>query len=446
MTPSKASRFSLLFLLSVAVSLSLVMLALMPVESVSAARRPTRTPKPTKPPVSTPTPIPTVIPTQTPGPGSEVPGTWSLVNSPNIPNRNNRLNALSVVSEDSIWAVGEHASTNNSNIQTLVMHWDGSNWQTVSSPNPHTSRNRLLGVSAISADDVWAVGEGGGVTGPNWFGITLHWDGNVWTSIPAPSIGSTGTSELRSVSALASDDVWAVGAYSTPDTGWFNRPWIIHWDGSTWTNIPAPFFGSSSELYSVAAVSANDVWAVGRAQENNWKTLILHWDGATWSRVPSPNVGVAGNHLAGVAASGSTAWAVGSFNNGNNTLTLQWDGSAWVVTPSPNGTVRPGVNRNTFQSVTIVSADDVWAVGTQAYSTVGGAGQPIYLGYALIEHWDGSAWTEVTAVPLPGTGEDGTLAGVSAVNTGNVWAVGYYYEPALSTQAYRTLAEQYTVP
>jgi hypothetical protein len=42
--------------------------------------------------------------------------------------------------------------------QTLVLHWDGSTWTIVASPNPSSTVNALYGVTAISASDVWLVG------------------------------------------------------------------------------------------------------------------------------------------------------------------------------------------------------------------------------------------------------------------------------------------------
>jgi hypothetical protein len=354
---------------------------------------------------------------------------------------------LAVVSPNDMWAVGEHRNANASNVQTLTMRWNGASWSIVSSPNPDPNRNRLLSVAAVSAGDVWAVGVQGGATGPNWASLILHWDGTSWTAVPAPSLGSPGTSELRGVAYSAANDGWAVGAYSSPATGWWNQPLILRWNGSAWSSVPAPAFGSTSELNAVAVISPNDVWAVGRALENNWKTLILHWDGATWSRVPSPNLGSVGNALFGVGGlAANDVWAVGSANNGGSTLALHWNGTTWSLVPSPNGTARAGINRNTLYSVSAFSGSDVWAVGVQASSSVGGAGQPIYLGYALIEHWNGSAWSEVPAAALPGTGEDGELRGVAAVAPNDVWAAGSYYEPEFSTQAYRTLIQRYTVP
>ena len=437
------------YLVALLIPVSLAVSGALYARPAAAQGRLTATPKP---PRTTPSPTPIVTstpaPTATPTPGDPgEPGAWVLVDSPNVAGRNNRFNGLAVVSADDVWAVGEHYNANASNLQTLAMRWDGSDWDIVSSPNPDTGRNRLLGVAAVSPDDVWAVGVAGGTAGPDWYSLVLHWNGSAWSNVPAPQVGPPGTSELHGVAALAADDVWAVGAYSTPDTGWWDQPLVLHWDGSEWINIPAPAFGSTSKLNAVVAVAPDDVWAVGTALENNWKTLVLHWDGEAWTRVTSPNLGIAGNTLLGLAAVSATdVWAVGTANNGNSTLTLHWNGSEWSLVPSPNGTARPGINRNVLQAVTAIAADDVWAVGVQAYSTVGGAGQPIYFGFALIEHWDGAAWTEVAVPPLPGTGEDGALAGVDAAASGDVWAAGSYYEPDFDTQTYRTLIERYMLP
>lgn len=58
--------------------------------------------------------------------------------------------------------------------------------------------------------------------------------------------------------------------------------------------IPSPNASSEGDdLYSVTAISTNDVWAVGYF-ENNAQTLILplleHWNGKSWSVAPSPDM------------------------------------------------------------------------------------------------------------------------------------------------------------
>src|SRR5215210_1188548 len=93
-------------------------------------------------------------------------------------------------------------------------------------------------------------------------------------------------------------------------------------------------------------------------------------------------------------------------------------GPSWGVVPSPSN----GTAGNLLSSVAVVSVNDVWAVG--AYSNTASVSQN------LIERWDGTGWT---VVPSPNVGSgDNYLEGVSAVSSGNVWAVGYYYNGAAS--------------
>ena len=83
-----------------------------------------------------------------------------------------------------------------------------------------------------------------------------------------------------------------------------------------------------------------------------------------WTGVPPPSPGATANHLLGTAVlSPCDAWAVGqSVDNGvTSTLTEHWDGAIWKVVPSPS----PG--NGTSVRLTSVRADstgDVWAVGS----------------------------------------------------------------------------------
>ena len=79
--------------------------------------------------------------------------------------------------------------------------------------------------------------------------------------LPAPAEGNGGAF-FNAVSALSATDVWAVGDFSNAGSGSF--PLIEHWDGHSWSvkNFSVP--GSDgSELTGVRAISARDVWAVG---------------------------------------------------------------------------------------------------------------------------------------------------------------------------------------
>jgi hypothetical protein len=85
----------------------------------------------------------------------------------------------------------------------------------------------------------------------------LHWDGTRWLDVPTPD---TSKGALLAVAALAADDVWAVGVHGSGaflDTGPV-RGLIEHWNGSRWHVVPTPAIGRSV-LRSIAALSPNDV-------------------------------------------------------------------------------------------------------------------------------------------------------------------------------------------
>src|SRR5574341_1480287 len=170
-------------------------------------------------------------------------------------------------------------------------------WQKVISPNvigANSVSNQLLGVAAVSETDVWAVGWAQNPNGPTYVKRALieHFDGNVWSIVSSPNRRNDTQSELHSVSAASADDVWAVGSSNNGSLP--SRTLIEHWDGAKWSIVSSPSPDSQfNELRGVAVLSANDVWAVGyrggTQTETPIETRILHWDGSSWSQVASPD-------------------------------------------------------------------------------------------------------------------------------------------------------------
>src|SRR5439155_12210247 len=64
----------------------------------------------------------------------------------------------------------------------------------------------LLGVVALSASDVWAVGLQSASS------LTEHWDGTAWAAVSSPN--QVGADYLVAVSATSDSDIWAVGYYN----------------------------------------------------------------------------------------------------------------------------------------------------------------------------------------------------------------------------------------
>jgi hypothetical protein len=276
----------------------------------------------------------------------------------------------------------------------------------VPSPNPGADDNLLAAVSALSSNDVWAVGYKGGFP---YDLLILHWNGTAWSESPAPEPNLNST--LYGVTAIAPNDVWAVGAQ---DDGQIQSTLIMHWDGIEWKEVAAPNPGGVLNiLLGVDAIAADDVWAVGyrrTASLDIW-TLTVHWDGQSWSEVPSPNVGTTANTLQEVSVlSSNDVWAVG-FSGAfpaRSTLTMRWDGAQWSVVPSPN----VGTDQNVLTGVSATAAGNVWAVGYYGqYPTL----------QAMTQRWDGLVWN---LVPAPSPGQNSPLFGVLSLPSGTAWAVG----------------------
>ena len=239
--------------------------------------------------------------------------TWEIIPDANVL-ANSGLNGVSAISAQDIWAVGNFPPLTGS--RPLAEHWDGERWSFMD--DGLLQGGSLDAVAAVSTNDVWAVGAGGTSDGS---ALIMHMEDNHWNEVPSPAPpAGILYYELRSITALSANDIWAVGS------GWFpNRGWTLteHWDGVRWTVIPSPnAVGYIDTLDDVAALSANDVWAVGN-------TGIMHWDGNQWLYVETDVGG-----LLGVAAiSRDDVWAVGAsytLDGANRTLIAHWNGAQWT--------------------------------------------------------------------------------------------------------------------
>jgi len=148
------------------------------------------------------------------------------------------LKAIAALRHDDVWAMG-YQDGPDSNCP-LAFHWDGAAWHEVwvaASPqdikfleqtyNTQAAVAWNLTVMAASrGGDIWAAGE------PEEF--ALHWDGHRWHVVSAfAGPRSTHPLLLKGMSAASADDIWAV-AEDVPS------PWnAYHWDGKQWRGVAA---------------------------------------------------------------------------------------------------------------------------------------------------------------------------------------------------------------
>ena len=346
---------------------------------------------------------------------AEASGAWKLIPGANPSATYNGLRGVAAITTNDVWAVGAYSKTQNTH-QPLIEHWNGTKWSVILSPSPDLSANLLYGVTAISAQDAWAVGNYFSRTNGAEETLIDHWNGTKWTvaSNPNPSSSENG---LNGVTAVSASNVWAVGQY-IPNGGGNTEPLIEHWNGSKWAVVPGPTPGAgAAALLSVAASSANSIWAVGSSTNSsgNTQTLIEHWDGSIWSIIPNPNPGPVSDILNSVAVvSAHNVWAVGQYevNTSFNTLIEHWDGTQWSTVPCPS----PGSVDNALFGVAGISANNIWAVGRDDQ----GLGEQ-----TLIEQWNGFMWSIVSS-PNEGSGDNELFAVARVPSTQKVWAVGQF--------------------
>jgi hypothetical protein len=320
---------------------------------------------------------------------STVARSWVEVPPP-IPSPGN-ISGIAAVTDTDVWSVGFQLQ-DGANV-VLTEHWDGSTWSVMPAQMPPDPYSFFSGVIALNSRNVWAVGyslDGDGVTFSN---LVEHWDGTSWQIVPSPNV-ELRDNLLYAISAVSPNDIWAVGYTDTISGAHYILPLALHWDGTAWMVVPTPATRGAFFL-AVKAIASDDVWAVGEkhgsAHALTSTTYILHWDGTLWSVVPSPNGPAAINALSGVSGVASNdVWAVGytgaSFTD-NGAFALHWDGTAWTIVPTAGTS-----GGDPLYAVVAVTSHNVWAVGT-----LGGA--------PLTEQWNGTAWSVVPTPPVePGAG------------------------------------------
>lgn len=359
---------------------------------------------------------PTVTPTPVPC------ATWRIVPSLNQTQyASSTLNAVSAVSQSAAWAVGG-SITDGIAERSLIEQWDGNAWRIVS----NTSTISFSSIVSVTSHDVWAVGYNRTPRQAGFVSQFEHWYGTQWSIVPSPNANQP-NNFILSMAAVAANDVWAVGKDLSSDIG---LPLIERWNGTSWQVVANPALSgvSDSELDSVARIPGTDqLWAIGYAligpRPAYNQPLIERWDGSAWQVFANPALpgGAFGGELRGVVALSPTdAWAVGDYTASNHTirtLIMHWNGTAWQVAASPD-------TWGSLASVAAAGSHDVRAVG---HLDIGDGNNQ----HALIEQWDGTSWRTLRG-PEPGSVDNSNLGSITTDGAGNYWAVGSSYSAANS--------------
>ena len=256
---------------------------------------------------------------------------WTRVLTPAL-SSSGYFNAVAATSAGNAWAVGQAgpAPGSTSPAQPLIEHWNGRHWTVQRFPSL-PGGGQFRAVAALSAVNAWAVGSAGSQT------LVAHWNGIKWSRWASPNLGGASGSLLSGVTVITASNAWAVGSASMQDDS--SRTLTAFWNGRHWRLVASPSRAGNAALFGVTASWTHNIWAVGTAYATPgcigescgpYLTLTMHWNGTRWKAVPSPNteetIYVALNSVAAVTR--DNIWAVGNANY-SSTLIVHWNGKAW---------------------------------------------------------------------------------------------------------------------
>jgi hypothetical protein len=325
-----------------------------------------------------------------------------------------------------LWASGP-TDVWGAGLAGALVHFDGQQWQPVASP----FRGDILAIAGAGPDDVWALERGNDTAylpvDPHGFTIAYvynnrlwHWSGGTWSQQPL--------SYPSSLAVVGPGDVW-VGA-TTADY----RALFFHWDGSSWANQRVEEIGVVSSL---AAVAANEVWAVITDDSNRPASMIdttyftlYRFDGNSWSAEPYPDPSSDGSKVSrkGAAHGGNAALTSVTALHGTLWLRDSFDkrGTYWEA----GQTALFRRDRNQWNRVLTFTADDSWTLASccslpadrdwTATELDGAAADDVWINGldGQLFHWNGTRVESLrTWKPTP-------IGAIWTAPSGSVWAVG----------------------
>ena len=350
------------------------------------------------------------------------------------------LDAVSMVSADDGWAVGESYSGTNSGPSNdgYLMRYANGHWTAITIPC--RCAKAIRAIAMVSATDGWAAGDQG---------TMLHYDGQAWKPVAIPQT----TVAFTAISMASSTQGWAIVEGGDPNAG----PWEYHngvWKPETLPTVSGFQQQYGLTLWGITGHADGEAWAVGEvdgqgAQASDGKTgtliasagVIFHEVNGHWSlQRLLPNAS-----LHGVAmVSATEGWAVGSADQvvtypglpnaippippstatTQTPLLLHYHNGQWQAAPSPQ--MSADFTQGTLTQVAMSSPSEGWALEKTNSSFVYDAGSASVSDTLL--HYVNGQWTQVDFPRVSGR-DAAYLQALTVTQSGEAWAVGWTWMP-----------------
>jgi hypothetical protein len=226
--------------------------------------------------------------------------------------------SMVAISAKDVWAVGESNEFGNYNVP-VIRRFDGKSWTDVNLPAAF-SHSGPTAIAASSASDVWVFGEYATDNGSRAHVYAIRWNGRSWSVRGRWSTDRA----IESAVVLGPGNVWAFGPFGTR-----------HYDGTSWKISHLPY-----SITAATAAPSGDIWAVG-AMNPTGVPVLAQWSGGKWAIVPLPSLKSAppGPVLDSVAVADGAVWVAGyteAPSGAFRTLVLRRTDGTWRRLSPPN--------------------------------------------------------------------------------------------------------------
>jgi hypothetical protein len=343
----------------------------------------------------------------------------------------NSGNAISCGSATACLSVGTSislGSKTSAGFSPVAARWHAGTWQSVPVKTPKGGSLTVLGdVSCRAATYCMVAGEYATFAGSG-SGIhpyMLTWNGSVLTPVAAPPVPKADELGILSgVSCVAVSSCVATGVGDVLANQNESVQFVWTWNGAKWTVATVRYSGSTFEMFTgLRCFTVSSCVAIGASfdlssADGNDTPVVAHWNGTTFTDLKAPfPAGVSGG-FTGLSCVSPHSCAVTGVGNASSTNPLPhlgiadvWNGKTWTVTKwrGPAGDTEAEL-----RGVSCTSAVRCIAVGAHGTAKTGA---PAALA------WNGSKWT-VLKVPGPSAGRAAVFDGVSCPVSGTCIATG----------------------
>lgn len=357
--------------------------------------------------------------------------TW-VDQSPSYLGHDNSLTAVSAVSTTDVYAVGWQCNACTYD-SPLLYHYDGTSWSTQSITEPSGVVSFIPNaVLAFGDSGIWVAGDYFDTNNSKREPLVEKWNGSSWIVKYDPI--DTGSTQLYAISGSSNTDVWVAGY-----TNGNGSVLLSHWDGTSFTDASSlpSLSGSDFRLYGLASASSSDVMTVGTYLDTNshGKNIAWHYNGTSWSGTGPNQPSSTDNELRAVTSiPGTSSHYLAVGQEDDSLLGTQTLAESYNGSSWTTLSTQNQGNGPILFGVSAVGSGNIWAVGSDVRTN-----HDLY-DETLIERYNGSSWSLETSVSPGGDLDNSDLRAVIAYDSSDVWAVGGYDDPNHADHA-RSLVE-----